>query len=262
MSDFKFKWLTLYKALINNLIRVAAIYKKKLLIRNRDNDHSAYYRSLDILDDKWFSELPTSLIDQINFLKEKGAQSYLVETFFFDHIIKNNNYKTILDFGCGNGRLASVLAALNPDIKFLCLDINNSTEKLNEKYILPNMQFFNASIYDFNKNIPETETLMVARMSLAYFSYKEVKNILSLCKKKSIDVSIADVTRFRLNEKSEISYTQNSQFVYAHPYDNLLKELGFTVKINVQNHSALMNFTTYLFPEYLTFFYGKNNNNI
>ena len=29
-------------------------------------------------------------------------------------------------------------------------------------------------------------------------------------------------------------------------------------KINLQNNSALMNFTTYLFPEYLTFFYGKN----
>ena len=261
MKDFKFKWLTLIKALINNLLKVAAIYKNKILRNPENNDHSIYYKKLNILDDEWFKELPTNLPDQINFLKNEGTHSYLIEVFFFDHIIKNNRYRSVIDFGCGNGRLSGALAALNPEVTFYCLDINNATEKLNDKYFLPNIRFINSSIYNINKEALEHQTLMIARMTLAYFSYDEVKQFLGFCKKQNIDVAIADVTRFRLNSKSKVSYTQNSQFVYAHPYQKLLTELGFIIKINVQNNSALMNFTTYLFPEYLTFFYGKNKTN-
>ena len=50
MKDFKFKWLTLIKALINGLIRVAAIYKNKILHTKEKNDHSNYYKNLNILD--------------------------------------------------------------------------------------------------------------------------------------------------------------------------------------------------------------------
>ena len=257
MKDFKFKWLTLIKALINGLIRVAAIYKNKILHTKEKNDHSNYYKNLNILDDKWFNDLPTNLPDQTVFLKNEGTHSYLVEIFFFDHIIKNNSYKSVIDFGCGNGRLSASLAALNPEVTFYCLDINNSTEKLNDKYLLPNIRFINSSIYNINKEVLEHQTLVNARMALAYLSYEEVKQFLGFCKNHSTDIAIADVTRFRLHSRSKISYTQNSQFVYAHPYLELLTEIGFIIKINVQNNSALMNFTTYLFPEYLTFFYGK-----
>ena len=71
MNDFKFKWLTLIKALINGLIRVAAIYKNKILHTKEKNDHSNYYKNLNILDDKWFKDLPTNLPDQTIFLKIK-----------------------------------------------------------------------------------------------------------------------------------------------------------------------------------------------
>ncbi len=142
MEEFWYKWSTLYLAIQNNLLRNIGILKSKLFTSNLDN-HLHYYSNLNILDDVWFEELPKSKEEQKNFLSKKGIETYLIEVFFYDFVLKNYKYTEVIDFGCGNGRLSAALAALNPDVKFICTDVNIHTEKLNQIYFLDNIKFTN-----------------------------------------------------------------------------------------------------------------------
>ena len=246
--------MTLSKAVFNNALRNLAVLKYIFTKRNNSQDHTFYYKNLDILKDKWFESLPEDEIEQGNFIESEGSKTYILETIFFDYLIKNNGYQNVLDFGCGDGRLAAVLATHNENVNFLCLDINKSTEELNNLYKVKNLNFSMSSFFEQN-NLKDT--LIMARMSLAYLNPNDLQNFLSFCHKNQYDIALADITRFRLNKESKISYTQQSKPVYSHPYKYLLSELGYEVKIDMQEGSALMNFTTYLFPEFLNLIYGR-----
>lgn len=256
MREFNYKWVTLIKAILFNFLRNLAILKNYFFNNKTAQDHSSYYKNLDILDDDWFTQLPKQDTDQIKFLKKTGIKSYILETLFYDHIIKNNSYDSVIDFGCGNGRLTSVLAANNPQVSFHCFDINKYTRELNEIYLLENLVFEEKGFQEYKT---EGKTLVIARMSLAYLNPKELNQFLEFCLVKNYDIGIADITRFRLNQKTKISYTQNSQPVFAHPYSIILSNLGFEIIIDIQKESALMNFTTYLFPEFLNCIYATKN---
>ena len=127
---------------------------------------------------------------------------------------------------------------------------------LNEKYKIPNLRFIEHKYDPYDVEIDNKKTLCIARMALAYLNPKEVKSFLTSLYKNDIDIAISDVGRFRLNDVSKISYTQNGVLVYSHPYINMLKDIGFVVKIDMQRSQALMNFTTYLFPEYHIMIYA------
>lgn len=254
MIEFFYKWSTLGKAIFNNILRNIAIIKLTAFSNKENKDHISYYKNLDMLSDEWFKLLPEDKLEQTEFLKEEGIKSYIIETLFFDYLIKNYDYDQVIDFGCGNGRLAAVLASNNCNTSFRCIDINKSTCKLNEIYKLDNLFFSNESIYDC---ISRGKTLLMARMSLAYLEPEELNTFLKFCKDSDFDLGIADITRFRLNKEPKISYTQQSHPVFSHPYNSLLPGLGFEVYLDVQKESALMNFTTYLFPEFLSYIYAR-----
>lgn len=258
MKDFWYIWSTLFLTIYYNLIRNIAILKNKLFIPNLDN-HLQYYSNLNILNDNWFEQLPKSKEEQKKFLRLNGIEKYMPEVFFYDFLLKNYKYTSVVDFGCGNGRLSATLAALNPDIKFTCTDVNIHTEKLNQIYLLDNIKFTNL---DFELVCKETDKdlprLVMARMSLAYLNPESLKKFINICSEKDLDLAIADITRYKyLTDLSRISYTQNSQPVYAHPYEKLLCSKNYIIDIDVQKHSSLMNLSTYLFPEYLTFILAR-----
>jgi len=255
MNEFLYKWSTLGKAIFNNILRNIAIIKNGVLSNKDNKDHISYYKNLDILSDEWFKLLPKNKLEQTEYLKVEGIKSYILETLFFDYLIKNHDYDQVIDFGCGNGRLAAVLASNNSNTSFHCIDINKSTCKLNEIYKLDNLLFSDESVYDC---ISQGKTLLMARMSLAYLEPEELNSFLKFCKGSDFDLGIADVTRFRLNKEAKISYTQQSKPVFSHPYSSLLPGLGFEVHLDAQKESALMNFSTYLFPEFLSCIYAIN----
>lgn len=258
MKEFCYKWSTLFLAILNNILRNIAILKNYLFPTSLDN-HLNYYSNLNILEDNWFENLPDTQEEQRDYLSIQGIQSYLVEIFFYDFLLKNNKYSEVIDFGCGNGRLAASLASINPEIKFTCVDVNQFTERLNEIYLLDNIKFTNSDFEQVCDQMDnELPKLLIARMSLAYLDSLNLNKFINTCSEKNLDLAIADVTRFRLlTESPKISYTQNSQPVYAHPYEKLLLKKGYSVNIDVQKNSALMNFTSYLFPEFLTFIFAK-----
>lgn len=66
-----------------------------------------------------------------------------VEIGYVDRIIKANNFRTILDFGCANGYSTRRLAEANPAVKFLGADINPDMISVAASMIegLPNLEF-------------------------------------------------------------------------------------------------------------------------
>tara|TARA_Y100000768_G_scaffold521_1_gene392 strand:+ start:28344 stop:28643 length:300 start_codon:yes stop_codon:yes gene_type:complete len=93
-----------------NFLRNLAIVKNKRKGATSEN----YYKSINALNDSFLSELPNTNESQISFIRDKGRKRYLLDTLYFDHIIKNSEYVNIIEFGCGNGQLGSVLAVNNP----------------------------------------------------------------------------------------------------------------------------------------------------
>ena len=137
MDDFIYKWKVLFLAIFNNIIRNLAIIKNK---KNK-NSSEGYYKNLDALQDEFVDSLPPKKRLQVDFIKNTGRERYLLDVIFFDHIIKNNSYDNVIEFGCGNGQLASTLACYNPDKEFLLYDIIPNTDKLNTKYQIPNTKY-------------------------------------------------------------------------------------------------------------------------
>jgi hypothetical protein len=247
MDDFIYKWKVLFIGIFNNIIRNLAIIKNKKSKKSSED----YYKNLDALQDAFVDSLPSKKKAQVEFVKDIGRSRYLLDVLFFDHILKNNMYDNVVDFGTGNGQLASVLACYNSDKEFFLYDIIPNTYKLNAKYLIPNMHFIESkynpcdSVMKSKKN-----SICIARMSMAYLNYSELKKILLCLYENNIDIAISDVGRFRLNKVSKVSYTQSGMPVYSHPYVKLLTEIGYKVELNMQNSQPLMNLTTYIFPEY------------
>ena len=137
LNDFIFKWRVLIKSLALNFLRNLAI------VKNRSKGASSEaYKSINVLDDSFLSELPNTNESQINFIRNNGRKRYLLDTLYFDHIIKNSEYENIIEFGCGVDELGSVLAVNNPTRQFSLYDLIPGTNMLNDKYKISNLKFF------------------------------------------------------------------------------------------------------------------------
>ena len=75
MEEFLYKWVTLSKAVFNNTLRNLAILKYIFTKKNNSQDHTSYYKNLDILKDKWFESLPEDEIEQGNFIESEGSKT-------------------------------------------------------------------------------------------------------------------------------------------------------------------------------------------
>ena len=95
-------------------------YKKTKYLLYRLAGSNVGYMHIDISDDGIHK-------------KGKNYQTYHVNKI--DEIIKKNNFKNVLELGCGQGANMAYLAKRNPDVKFTGIDLYPSLDKKIESII-------------------------------------------------------------------------------------------------------------------------------
>lgn len=130
-----------------------------------------------------------------------------IEIRYINQALKQNSYKTIMDFGCANGYSTIRIAKENPEIQFLGIDINQ--DMLNIASTLLNKS--NVSNLEF-KNMDITNGLNKEKFDLIY-TIRAIQNIESFESQKIIFDSLYRL----LNKKGILIYIES----YAKGYQTL-----------------------------------------
>ncbi len=151
-----------------------------------------------------------------------------IEIEYVDKIIKSYAFKTVMDFGCGNGYSTTRLAMLNKNIVFTGVDLNHdmisAAMELPKKENLPNLKFKQADI--IMDNIPEKYDFI--------YTIRALQNIESLAMQKKIFDKLYDL----LNNNAIFLYIES----YLDGYQRLNKDrakMGLT-PLPIHEHLTLL----------------------
>lgn len=133
--------------------------------------------------------------------KRKNYQDYQVKKI--DEIIKENNCKSIVELGCGQGANMAYLAKKNPDSKFTGMDLYPSLDKRHRKL---NINLIDGDYHNLSKIENDSVDLVYAIETLCYSMnknqiFKEVNRIL---KKDGLFVIFDAYLNKERNKLSEI----------------------------------------------------------
>ncbi len=176
----------------------------------------------------------------------KNGQNY--QTYHvnkIDEIIKQNNFKNILELGCGQGANMAYLAKKNPSVKFTGIDLYPSLDKKNRKY---NISLIEGDYHNLEKIESNSIDFVYAIETLCYSTnknqiFKEVNRVLKKGGLFIIYDAYLNKPREQLSEIEEIGATlvENGyyldEFEYIGNIDKYIKNNNFSIVIaeNMKN---------------------------
>jgi ubiquinone/menaquinone biosynthesis C-methylase UbiE len=179
--------------------------------------------------------------------REKGKhyQTYQVEKI--DEIIKENNFKNVLELGCGQGANACYLASRNKDVKFFALDLYINIEK---KKRLNNISYLEGDYHDLSQFKDNSMDLIYGIETVCYSTdkdkiFKEVNRVLKkdglfilfdgYLNKEKKDMSYVELTICKLVENGfymdEFEHIGNIQKYIDNNNFEILKEENMKEKL-------------------------------
>lgn len=175
------------------------------------------------------------------------------------------NATKILDLGCGTGHVITKMAYMNPDKKFIALDLSEGmleqAEKLAKKMNLTNIEFHLGDMTDLSKFIDQRIDAVTSSLALHHLRSEEDLNKTFVEVKKLLGntgaFSFYDVGRLKFKRSIDdlISMHNNHTPVYIEDtinsflaafmktdFDNALKVSGLSERANLKTTMIVPNF--------------------
>ncbi len=165
----------------------------------------------------------------------KNYQTYHVNKI--NEIIKQNNFKNVLELGCGQGANMAYLAKRNPDISFTGIDLYPSLDKKNRKY---NIKLIEGDYHNLEKIESNSVDFVYAIETLCYSTnknqiFKEVNRVLKKGGLFVIYDAYLNKPRNQLTEIEELGATLVEKGYYLDEFEfigninNYIKKNNFKV---------------------------------
>ena len=175
---------------------------------------------------------------------------------------KDNNKKTLIDFGCGEGWILRLLQEKKMNLNYIGLDFNDKIiDLLNTKYVgQENIEF---RCVDF-ENAPPLDLIHKADIGVNFFNFFEIPdiesafaNVASMIKSNSFLLVVNLEPTIQI---LSISNTQEEYFKNLSMYEQYGTGLGYDKYIDVDNQKSTKVYKTLLYSSATYVPLAKKNN--
>ncbi|MDF4201852.1 class I SAM-dependent methyltransferase [Maribacter sp. SA7] len=206
--------------------------------------HEAYWKKQGV---KYFSETDDSF--ETSFLPEC--------TFLFDLLelklsMEKHNFHTIVEIGCGNGKVLNYLSSKFPDIKrFVGIDLSQQQVMKNKNTFASNkkLEFIASDGFEWTKTYATENMIFVtSRGVLEYFTQPKLQEFLHhinvLGKTTFVAIEPNGIHHNLKTNKASQPYGYERSF--SHNYEILFKTAGFHLWHNTTKDSGLDYYLRYM----------------
>ena len=145
----------------------------------------------------------------------------------FARTLIEGGHKSVIEIGTYTGERILALKRLFPDIDAVGLDILTNFKTPQEKDGVL-FQFFSDEAFAQEFETP----IVLSRGTLSYFTPEELERFFDTLTAHRLAIAFFEPGPFFHIEKSTVRYKKKNRTAYYHPYDNMLEERGYTLRVD------------------------------